>query len=426
LNLILKYLIELLLSALLGFTLMVKPLNQPYNRPIAGDGEGYYAYLPALFIYHDGRYSFAKDIETKYYSEGRFSMFVSDETGNVNKYFPGAALLWSPFFALAHFTTWVTGGSTDGYSDYYQLFVILAAYFYLWLACKLLLRILLLLNISLSSARLSVLFTLLSGFLVYNIVFIPSLIHLYNFFLINLFVWLLLKCRQTGHLRYFHLAILTGAIATIARPSNAIVYLLIPVFIKKEIIQQLLKSRCILLTMLATAVVFTIPLLLYEWQSGSFFRYSYGNETFHFTHPEILNTLFSYRRGFFVYSPIMLISMAGWYFLFKSKQDYALKLMLFYALVIYIVSSWWCWWYGLSYGQRAFADFYFINAVLLGILFDYFHKNRSALVPLIIVCTLTVPINLIQTYQHYCNILEVDNITAKEYWSKFLRLDIKP
>src|SRR6476661_3867483 len=52
-----KWYAAFLVSILVMF-LYFRPLNSPWHKFIAGDGLGYYSYLPATFIYHDSNYEF--------------------------------------------------------------------------------------------------------------------------------------------------------------------------------------------------------------------------------------------------------------------------------------------------------------------------------------------------------------------------------
>jgi hypothetical protein len=105
-----------------------------YGFCINGDGKGYYAYLPATFIYHDQPFNFIQKTEKKYYPESTRCDFRVNVKGKlVNKYFIGTALLWSPFFLLAHLLSHVLDLPLDGYVPLYQYSILIAAVFYLWL-----------------------------------------------------------------------------------------------------------------------------------------------------------------------------------------------------------------------------------------------------------------------------------------------------
>ena len=57
----------LITLSLLVFHFIQKDFSNPYERPIAGDAQAYYAYLPATFIYGDYSYEFIPEINEKYY-----------------------------------------------------------------------------------------------------------------------------------------------------------------------------------------------------------------------------------------------------------------------------------------------------------------------------------------------------------------------
>ena len=45
------------------------------GRFITGDGKGYYAHLPAMFIYHDWDYRFMENYESTYYELSNYAEF---------------------------------------------------------------------------------------------------------------------------------------------------------------------------------------------------------------------------------------------------------------------------------------------------------------------------------------------------------------
>jgi hypothetical protein len=91
----------------LACSVVVNDWDNQYRRPIIGDAKGYYAYLPAAFIYQDFSFSFVEDVEQKYYpSDGSLGKHFLVQQANgtqVNKCFPGVSLFYLPFFLLAFF-----------------------------------------------------------------------------------------------------------------------------------------------------------------------------------------------------------------------------------------------------------------------------------------------------------------------------------
>ena len=133
----------LILSLLLFFTLK-KPYYE-WDRIINSDGKGYYAYLPAIFIYNDLDYKFVEYYEAKYYPSDRlvFKEFRYNWKGEtVNKTFCGLAILWLPFFLIAHIFSLLTDFKADGYSLPYQYAIGLATIVYLWLGLRALVSLL--------------------------------------------------------------------------------------------------------------------------------------------------------------------------------------------------------------------------------------------------------------------------------------------
>src|SRR5271156_1891631 len=72
---------------------------------ICSDGRGYYAWLPAIFIYHDVNFGFFENVELKSpLCGGKVGGCLQDYRntfdGKVcNKYYPGASFMMLPFFA---------------------------------------------------------------------------------------------------------------------------------------------------------------------------------------------------------------------------------------------------------------------------------------------------------------------------------------
>jgi len=136
---------ELILLLYVCLFLGFKSPEKPWDRVINSDGKAYYAYLPAIFIHNDFRYKFVEDYEWVYYPHDKaaFKEFRM-KTGNgvVNKTYPGMAVVWTPFFLLAHFVAYLELFPTDGYSPPYQYMIALASLFFLWLGARTLMRLL--------------------------------------------------------------------------------------------------------------------------------------------------------------------------------------------------------------------------------------------------------------------------------------------
>src|SRR5690606_20434817 len=87
------------------------------------DAFGYYAYLPATFIFHDvEQLKWVDSVDKKYNltGNGHAPVEVLEDGNKVLKYLNGVALAEMPFFFIAHFTAPYFGYPQDGFSAPYQ------------------------------------------------------------------------------------------------------------------------------------------------------------------------------------------------------------------------------------------------------------------------------------------------------------------
>ncbi|MCD4744967.1 MAG: hypothetical protein K8R58_01560, partial [Bacteroidales bacterium] len=426
-----KYTAEIILFI---YLLLFFGIKQPYlewDRVINSDGKAYYAYLTTTFIYNDLDYDFIEYYEDKYYPSDKsvfkdFRMSFSGEV--VNKYFCGLAILWLPFFLLAHLLSSLLGFETDGYSIIYQYAIGLATLFYLWLGCKILIR--LLKKFTSSDGVIS--FIVFSIALGTNIIFYAivesSMAHIYSFAVITSFIYFTYNAIENHRTKWFVLASVSFAIAFIIRPTNGIFIFLIPFLTGsfqnlKHFFQSLFNNpKTLFYTILSAGLVFAIPIVLWYIQSGYFFVYSYGDEGFNFTNPHFFDLLFSYNRGWLIYTPIAFISMFGFIGLYKINKYRFIIFLLLLIIHIYISSSWWVWHYTSKFSQRSFIDFYAVVAILLIFLFNSV-KNKIFLKKLLfVIISILITLNIFQFYQHWKWVFPSDYITGEIYRDSFTRL----
>lgn len=102
--------------------------------------------------------------------------------------------------------------------------------------------------------------------------------------------------------------------------------------------------------------------------------------------------------------------------------------MLFYAtlsfsvIYIYVMSSWECWWYAASFGQRVMVDIYPILALPLVFLANALKKPLAIAVTSLfaIAC---ISLNLFQSRQLELGILDPYLMSKEHYWHIFGELD---
>lgn len=371
-----RYRISLLLISLLAVIhFSSKDFNNPWQKPITGDAQGYYAYLPAIFIYQDLDYSFTSEIEEKHYAPGLTKSFVKEVNGQkVNKTFPGVALLYLPFFLLAHGFALVSGLEADGYSMIYQVFFDLGFWVWFFLGLVYAQKVLMQLNVAEKTVALALPIVILTTGFVFYSVYDISTTHIHNFFLINSSLYFFLKYSADQKRKHMLLFAVFFSILVITRPTNLLAIFVFPVFldlsiIKSSFISFINRFYNVLFLGLILLLAALVPLLLWKIQTGSWIVYSYGEEGFNFAQPQIYNFLFSTLKGWFVYSPFSLFILSiGFLFLFKISKKRSIFLLVFYLLSVYIFSSWWCWYYGAGMGQRVMLDSSILLIFLLALI----------------------------------------------------------
>jgi hypothetical protein len=161
---------------------------------------------------------------------------------------------------------------------------------------------------------------------------------------------------------------------------------------------------------------------VYKISTDCFFVYSYGEETFDFWHPHFFDILFSYKKGLFLYTPLFLLSLIGLFPLWKNAKFAFYAWLGFFIFFTYLVSSWWCWYYGGSFSSRVYVEMIPLFMLILGIGLDYFRKKTTKIV-LTTTIFLLIVLCQIQTYQYRYYIIHWADMTEEKYWDVFLKIE---
>jgi glycosyltransferase involved in cell wall biosynthesis len=403
------------------------------QRVIEWDAISYYAYLPAAFIYNDLSLSFTNGYD------GPHKFVFWPEKGpdgkNLIKTTMGLSVMWLPFFIAGHITALISGADAGGYSEPYKFFLLISALFYL-LTGLIYLRRILVTHFSDIVASL-----VLAGFafgtnLYWYTLFQGTMAHVYSFTLVSVFVWYSMQWhaargKEHGAWSAVRLGLLLGLISLI-RPTNAIIvifFLFYGVITGKDLnnrVKNLAADYRYLLLMALMVVLVWVPQMIY-WKemTGHWLYFSYGSdERFFFGDPAIIKGLFSWRKGLFIYTPLLIFAFAGIISLWMKRSPHALPVTLFVPLNIYIILSWWCWWYGGGFGQRAFIDSYALMAVsAAALLACAFSSGRKWLRTGIITAYLILmSLGIFNNIQYYNGAIHWESMTKAAYWNSFGRV----
>lgn len=336
--------------------------------PIVSDGTGYYIYLPQYIVYPDSsNFSFHEHLNQRYSGKRFFEMLNQDpETKRAsNKFYVGTALLQSPFYLIAHQIHRWTGNKADGYSLGYRFSIHIAALFYWLIGVIALFSLFTRLGFSRLSILIGIVAITFGTNLNYYTSYWVSMSHVYSFSMVACFLNFVQSWVSTNRLKDLLWAFLFIGLVAVIRPVNVLVLLIVPFFFNSFQV-FLLRVKHLLTVkyvgLIAAMLLGTLPVFVhlsvqYD-QYGQFILYSYGNEGFSnaFT-PQIWNVLFSFHKGFFVYAPAMILSIAGLYFFYKRGDKYFFfGWIITLSLWIYAISAWWCWDYGGGLGMRAMIE----------------------------------------------------------------------
>lgn len=423
-----KYTPEILLGIYLILLFVVKNPGDRFDPVLISDGKGYYAYLTAIFIYQDFDYNFIEDYEAKYYGHDKikdFRMPVGDEI--VNIYFPGLAFLFLPFFLIAHLLSLALGFPADGYSIIYQYSIGLAALFYFWVGLKFLLKLLRKFSFTEKQSAFILILIALGTNINYYTLKEGSMSHVYSFAAIAAFLYLVKKAGTNFTRKSILLAALVFGLIVIIRPTNGLVILMVP-FIAGSLenftglIRKSFDNIQNSLSVIIAAGIFPfLMMMLWYLQSGHWIVYSYGDKGFDFLHPHFLQILFSFDKGWFIYTPIAFLSVAGFVYLFQKSKFQFWWGILFLVTFIYVQSSWYCWNFTSNFGNRTFIDIYPLIALLLGFLLVSISFQKVLKSSFTLVIIFLIVLNNIQFYQHYKYIFPPGEITFDIYKDSFLR-----
>jgi len=425
---------SLIILALIWLVVGAWVLQPQKGTMFTWDSFGYHLYLPAAVIDHD---PLLKDFDRvdqarkDHDASGTLYQISTLPDGrHVIKYPMGLAVIWSPWFMVGHWVAGVTGQAQDGYSPPYDESIRIGMLLYLLLGLLALRRVLMD-----AFGECTTAFTLLLLFAATNLMDQATMglamPHLPLFCLYAGILWATIRWtadRRMG--RAVLLALLMG-LAMLIRPSEG-VCILLPFLWRREgevtspfiRARQLRKQWAVILLVM---FVIGLPQFIY-WKAatGHWVLDTYNNagEGFDLLTPHTGPFLFSFRKGWYIYTPLMLAATAGIYLLRRVWREAYLPVLAFFLLNLYLLSSWTCWWYADSFGSRAMVGSYAVMALPLAAALQWAMKGsmlrRAGMVTLLVVCAL---LNIFQYWQFKQGIIDSSRMAWAAYAADFGRTE---
>ncbi|MBZ0221090.1 MAG: hypothetical protein K8I01_11745 [Candidatus Methylomirabilis sp.] len=351
----------IVLASAVVFLLLVLVVDSRMEIIRNSDDGHYFSYARSAVIDRD------MDLLNEYERLGIKDFRLTPAGLPANKYSIGLPLAVLPFYALTHMAVLAlnalgSGLDSSGYSIPYQLSFSLGSIFYGYFG----------LLISYRLARryypeavsfLSAASIFLASNLVYYFIREPFMSHLVSFFAAALFFYMWSVTREgEGGKRAFFVMGLSAGLMVITRQQDA-VFLMVPLvdgvigFIKERRLPWFLTARGLFPFVAGLVPAAIAQALVWKLIFGSFLVYSYGGESFIYAaSPKIIEVLFSSKHGLLSWNPVIILALIGVGFFIKYERRPGTLLLIAFLLQLYVNASWFMWWFGHSFGHRAFIS----------------------------------------------------------------------
>jgi hypothetical protein len=347
------------------FTVKVEKYHHSTIR-ISGDGRYYYAYVTSLAL--DGDVDFANQYANP--KQGNPWGHGKTPTGKMaNPFYVGAAIMWMPFFGVAHGASLVAEPhalAADGYSDLTQEGTLYGSFVYGVLAavlCYAMARR----RDGPGAALAGAFVALVCGPVLQYLVHQPSFSHAPSAFAVTLliFLWDRGRGERPGD-RTMRSWLGAGAaigLAMLVRPQNLLYALPIVVEGVRALVRAWREGRKPALARAAARpaagagvalLVFLPQIIIWHSLYGYWLGVPQGASYMQWGEPMLLDVLFSARNGLFVYAPMWLVGIVGLGWLARREPWTAWPLFACFWLAAWVNGAVTDWWGIGSIGARRF------------------------------------------------------------------------
>lgn len=387
------------------------------RKQINSDVVEYYSFVTAAFECND--LSFTSDCPKIYFAN------TTKDGRKVNKRSVGMAFMYLPWYGLSQLHAFALGIKDDGYTKRTESWLIIGNWIYLMIGMFYLAKSL--------SAFVSIRYTYAAVLLLLtctNLIWYSNgevlFTHAVNFMWVSLLIYFTIRYHINQIQQYVVLMAIAIGMLAIIRPNN-IIFILIPVlyniYNRESLLLkiQLIREQWQHILLAASIIFFiAVPQLLYwKFATGNWIYYSYQGEFFYWGNPRVIDFLFSFRKGWFIYTPVMVFSIIGMFRLPAELKPFKWLLFILVPLFIYVCSCWWAWSYGGCYGMRPMVDLYPLLAFPLVALVNLRKWLMAAFIIPILLSL--VMLNYFQSWQYNKGILHYDQMNFEVYKSIWMK-----
>ncbi len=395
------------------------------------DIANYYSYLPAKFC-NNNSFEFPDTLNTK--NVNNYLGTSPSTNKHMSRGTYGVAFFYAPAFALGYKIAINSNSALDGFSEPFATCVHWISILY-GLIGLILLRNFLIKFFSEAVTTITLMIVFFGTQLFYYVLSWSEMPHSYLFFLISAFLLLTYKWHEkVTYGRTILIGAVIGFISLIRPPEVLVVLIFIfwNVRSKQDIKTEALKfykNLPHLLIIFIIGVIIWIPQFIY-WKdmTGIYFYspYAKNGEQFFWGDPQIINILFSYRKGWITYTPLIILAFIGFFFMKGEVKRLRPVLIFLLCLNIYMLSCWWDWFFGGCFGARGFCQHIAYLAIPIAAFTDYFLRDnvKSFVFQLLKIVFFAfifsgISLNIGQSYQANKGYIHYNSMTKKAYWHVF-------
>jgi hypothetical protein len=412
-------------------------LSHVEERELSWDVLGYYLPLPATFIHHDPLLkdiTWLKETNQRYELTGTLYQISQNEKGETMYFFLfGMSVVYLPSFLVGHAAALGLGYEANGFSAPYIWSMVIGALIFTLIGIYYL-RKFLLEYLSDRATALAILIIFLATNAVHhlNIKNLETVNFLFTFAAFTLYktvLWL----RNPSFKTLLPIG-LSITLITMIKPSEIIIGLIPLLWLvdsKSAFIERLKfiweQRKAVIFTTLICLLVLSPQLIYWHHMTGKWIYDSYKNPGvgLDLTSPHILPILLSYRKGWLVYTPIMMLALGGFVYLYRKNKALFWPIAIYSGISFYIVSSWTEWWYGASFSVRPLIILYPLLAIpIIYFVKEFGNRNKWVTTSIFILIILFSALNQFQWWQLRNWILDPYRTTGEYYAATFLSTSI--
>ncbi|MES2799158.1 MAG: hypothetical protein V4638_04015 [Bacteroidota bacterium] len=429
--------ISLWTLVLLSLWILIFRATQVHNNELSWDVFGYYLPLEGTFIYDDPLLTdrtWVEEINAKHHvSDTLYQISSTPENEPMYFFLLGMSYMYAIFFFIAHFLAGMLGYAQDGLSSPYQYTLAMGMVVYTIIGLIYLRKILLRFFTDQLTSVLLLICVLGTNYAHHMTIKNLETVNML-FMFITIVIWNTIRWYEDGKLKNMLAIGVSITMMALIKPSEVLV-VLIPLIwglsslreIPKRFHQLWLHKNQLILS-LAVCFLIASPQVYYWYvKTGSFFYDSYKNPGvgLDFLSPHIYGGIFSYRKGWLVYTPIMIFALLGFIPLYKKRKDLFFGMLIPFLISLYIIVSWTEYWYGASFSNRPVIVQYPILLISLGFFLQWIWKQKNSIrYSFSGIVLLLVFLNLFQWWQFQNYIIDSTRMTKEYYWKVFLKTSV--